>query len=170
MNTPPPLPSTEEAQKKRGIFSFRDLKYLYFWQSVWFLFMRTFSAGLTVTILGVIGTLIEGTFDAQILLAPFVWIFMMLFVFTPMIVISVLIEKFFSIMKLAVGSPAELVGNLTGLFLRIPATILAVTIGDPLIWILHKFKPNWVPIDNPPFMSLIFLWGIFDPNKVAVSR
>jgi hypothetical protein len=51
---------------------------------------------------------------------------------------------------------------ITGVF----AVIVAV--GDPLVWVLHRSRPSWVPADRPAFMSLRLV--IFVMRAVPVQQ
>ena len=31
-------------------------------------------------------------------------------------------------------------------------------IGDPMIWVLHKIRPQWVPVAEPGFFNPPFVW------------
>ncbi|KPQ00010.1 MAG: hypothetical protein HLUCCA12_17705 [Rhodobacteraceae bacterium HLUCCA12] len=31
-------------------------------------------------------------------------------------------------------------------------------IGDPMVWVLHKVRPQWVPVDEPSFINPPFVW------------
>ena len=31
-------------------------------------------------------------------------------------------------------------------------------IGDPMVWLLHKIRPDWVPVAEPSFINPTFVW------------
>lgn len=59
-----------------------------------------------------------------------------------------------------------------GFFILIPVfffTAFAVSIGDPLICILHKFFPKIVPVDDPPLFSTHFIYWVLDVPEVSIA-
>lgn len=53
-----------------------------------------------------------------------------------------------------------------GLFAAIAA--LMICVGDPLVFFLKKFRPEIVPIDKAPFLSLkTIIFILNDPNSLA---
>lgn len=135
----------------------RDFDSLYFWKSVWFFLMRSVSASVVLTLFFLVVlpmTSFKGQeLPSEVYWMPLTWPICTVFFFVPFILFMGLIGKFFR--------PAHL--------LRIGYTFITVTIGDPPIWLLARFKPEWVPMHNPPFMSTILLWGIYDAQEVTVS-
>ncbi len=115
--------------------------------------MRGISAGIVWTLLilmfpkGYAGT------KSMLLATPIIWPVAVVFMFAPASLFFSLVGKFFL--------PAHL--------MRIWFTFLGVSVGDPLIWLLSRFKPEWVPMHKPPFMSQVLLWGIYDANEVTVA-
>jgi len=35
-------------------------------------------------------------------------------------------------------------------------------VGDPMIWVLHKIRPQWVPVREPAFINPPFVWVLND--------
>jgi len=31
-------------------------------------------------------------------------------------------------------------------------------IGDPMVWVLHKIRPQWVPVAEPGFINPPLVW------------
>jgi hypothetical protein len=59
-----------------------------------------------------------------------------------------------------------------GFFILIPAfffTAFAVSIGDPLVCILHKIFPKLVPVNDPPLFSTHFVFWVLDAPEVSIA-
>ena len=59
-----------------------------------------------------------------------------------------------------------------GFFLLIPVvflTAMGVSLGDPLVCILHKFIPKLVPIDDPPLFSTRFVYWVLDVPEISIA-
>lgn len=53
---------------------------------------------------------------------------------------------------------------IVGLFFALFAIVL-MGVGDPLVFALHKWKPEWVPVDNPSLFSLSGFIIVTSPYK-----
>jgi hypothetical protein len=40
-----------------------------------------------------------------------------------------------------------------------------VTVGDPIVCIVHRFAPKLVPIQRPAFLSLTPVWWVLRPDE-----
>lgn len=59
-----------------------------------------------------------------------------------------------------------------GVFILIPVffiTVLAVSLGDPIVCLLHKVLPIIVPVDDPPLFSTQFVFWILDAPEVSIA-
>lgn len=45
---------------------------------------------------------------------------------------------------------------------------LCVVVGDPIVFLAHKFKPALVPLEKPPFVSFKIINFIVDEAEVSV--
>ena len=56
------------------------------------------------------------------------------------------------------------IGGMIGFFAMICA-LAWVSIGDPLVALLHKFVPKAVPVENPGFFNLSFIMWVLKPEN-----
>jgi len=49
-------------------------------------------------------------------------------------------------------------------------SLMAVSLGDPLVALLHKFDPRLVPVESPPLFSLSLIFWILDAPELAVAE
>ena len=47
---------------------------------------------------------------------------------------------------------------------------LGIAVGDPLVYILHKQKPDFVPTEKFNFFNFALVLFVLDPAKVAAMR
>lgn len=59
------------------------------------------------------------------------------------------------------ASMNNIVGLIGALFVLVAA--LAVMVGDPLIFFLHRSRPAWVPIDRYPFVGFCMILYVLCP-------
>lgn len=140
-----------------GAFSFReDIKKVQWGRTIWLNLLRAFCAGIVWGIVMLIASFgNRPSADAPPWYAiPFLAPLMYLF-FLPIFFISAKIFTAF------VGGLGEFVVGIFTIFLG-----LAVAVGDPLVFTLHKLKPALVPTERFNFLNPTLVLFVFDPNKV----
>lgn len=75
----------------------------------------------------------------------------------------VMLPLIYFVVLLPVGLLASLLSSIpfVGLFAAFIALLVAV--GDPLVWVLSKARPEWVPVDRPGFFSLRIVIFVLSP-------
>lgn len=48
-------------------------------------------------------------------------------------------------------------------------SLIAVAIGDPIVYVLKKNFPQIVPVDSPPLFSLNLIFWVLDAPEVAIA-
>lgn len=67
------------------------------------------------------------------------------------------------VVLLPVGLLASLLSSIPFVGLFVAFIALLVAVGDPLVYVLSKFKPEWVPIDRPDIFSLRIIVFVLSP-------
>jgi len=129
----------------------RDFRQIQWGPTLQYNLLRSACAGLVLGILMFIFPQSQGD-RLTALAAPFVWPFGYLFMFLPMGLV-------FSLLR---GVP--FVGLLAAFF-----AIVAVSIGDPIVCILHKFVPKLVPVDSPPLFSVYLIFWVLNAPEISVA-
>ena len=105
---------------------FEKFKEVNFKATIWVNFLRAFFAGIAFIIIG----LLMGNFNVSLLFAPlFLWVFPLIFI---------VIGEFLSFINM------QGIANIAGL--------VFVLLGDPFMFVLHKIKPEWVPVQDYSFL------------------
>lgn len=125
----------------------RDFRSIKWGATLWYNLVRSISAGLILGILMFMFPQQQGD-QATALAGPFVWPFAYLFFFLPFGMFMNVVGQFIP------------VANLVTLFVA----LIAVTIGDPIVCILHKFFPRLVPVAAPPLFSLALIQWVLDTD------
>lgn len=90
--------------------------------------------------------------DRSLALAtPLLWPLMYLVIFLPLGLVALVFARFLPF----VGLFSQLLG------------LIAVTIGDPLIVILHAIRPSLVPIHEPPFFFPRLIVFLLKPGRAT---
>lgn len=127
----------------------RDFRQILWKETIWYNLLRSFAAGCILGLLSLIFSPSET--NSSISLAPLLWPFCYLFFFLPVGIL-------FSILK-----NLPFVGLLAGFF-----SIIAVAIGDPLVFLIHKFAPKAVPVESPSFFSFYLIFWLLDPKESEI--
>jgi hypothetical protein len=86
------------------------------------------------------------------LAAPLIWPIGYLIMFLPMGIVFSLLRSL------------PFVGLIAMFF-----AIIAVSIGDPIVCILHKIFPKIVPVDSPPIFSLYLIFWVLNAPEFSVA-
>lgn len=130
----------------------RDFRQIKWGATLWYNLLRSMSAGLVLGILMFLFPQSEGD-RMTALAAPLVWPFAYFFMFLPMGIV-------FSVLR---GLP--FVGLIAMFF-----ALIAVSIGDPIICILHKFFPRLVPVASPPLFSFFLVFWVLDAPEFSIAE
>lgn len=130
----------------------RDFRSIRWGATLWYNLIRSMAAGLVLGVLisfsgqqGAVGTAF-GT--------PFIWPIIYLICLLPFGMIFGVVGQFVPI------------ANLFTLFVA----LLAVTIGDPIVCILHKFFPKLVPVAAPSLFSFSLIqWVVDTENEFSIA-
>lgn len=125
--------------------------------------LRALAVAVVLTIL-MIWKAINGDDDAYILL-PVVGFFAILFIAAPLSAIIGGVGRALD----HIGLPFSWVFGL----LALPFAFMSI-IGDPLVWLLHKIKPEWVGVErfrfiNPSFL-FVFKQEIANPGQAPADK
>jgi len=138
-------------------FSFsRDYKKVQWGRTLWLNLLRTFAAGLVITIIVLISGGNTGPNGPPLLAIPFL---------APIGYLMVL-PAYLILTKFVVALEGGVVFKLA-LFCTFAIPLLVLVAGDPLVFALHKLKPALVPTEKFNFMNFTFCLWVLDPQKVA---
>jgi hypothetical protein len=151
-------------------FSFtRDFRRIRWLATIWFNILRAICAGLVITVLYFLVFILFVRNSPEMKNDPTVLNTMMAFMplFWP-------IGAYFGLYPFALlmRGIAAVFPDGFGFFILIPVfffTAFAVSIGDPLVCIFHKFLPKIVPVDDPPLFSTNFVYWVLDAPEVSIA-
>ncbi len=109
--------------------------------------MRALLGGLLVTIVALVTGSTSNESMGTIVAIPLVWAALYLVVLLPI--------------ALAAGQLGSMGVPFVGLF-TIPALVFVVP-GDPLVFLLHKIKPNLVPVQEIGFLNFSYVINVYEP-------
>lgn len=126
-----------------------DVRLIRWKETLWYNALRSIAAGIVWTALMLIFDdgqmeMLHARATAQLLVMPFMLAMMLI----P-------ITLFFRLLAYI---------PLVGLFFGLLALVM-MGVGDPLIYALHKAKPEWVPVDYPSFFSPNGFIFVMSPYK-----
>ncbi len=126
-------------------FNFSEDRHLIQWpQTLWHNSLRCFCTGLIW-----MGVLLTGDQDPlAALMMPFMTVVFYALLGLPILLLLGVLAK--------VIRPVILIQMLYALFW--------VGIGDPLVFLLQKVVPRWVPVERPPFLSLHPIIWVLNPK------
>jgi hypothetical protein len=126
----------------------RDFRQIKWGATLWYNLLRSVSAGI---IIGVFLAYSEKD-PMTGLTAPLIWPLLYLTVFLPL------------------GIVLSFLGRIpfVGLFAAFIA-LIAVSIGDPVVCILHKFFPKIVPVAAPPVFSFFIIFWVLDAPELSIA-
>ena len=117
--------------------------------------LRAFSAGIVWGIVAlaaqISGSIKPGAGDIPWFLFPV----MSVFVYPVILLNFLILGKIVATLTQGIG---ELAFSIMAFFAG-----LAVTEGDPLVYILHKKKPEWVPVEKFHFLNLTLFLAVLRP-------
>ena len=123
--------------------------------------LRSMAAGVIFGVIGLIAFFASMS-DHRIgtqwprLLSPLIWPLMM-----PLVYLVFFLPL--GIVGGVLASMDDIVGLIGAWFVLVAA--LVVTIGDPLVFFLHRAKPKWVPIDRYPFFGFCMILYVLRPAR-----
>jgi len=139
----------------------RDLKFVKWGATILHNLLRAFCAGIVLAILGLVlgvGGASHGAGGGPsrgvALLVPLVWPFVYLIGFLPLGLVSGYLSR--------LGVPWIGLVSL--------AASLYVVLGDPLVWLLHKIKPQLVLVEDPGFFQFTIIVFVIDEEKRRVLQ
>jgi hypothetical protein len=119
----------------------RDFNRIMWGRTLWFNLLRAFCAGIIWTIIALVsGTQISSGIPSAMLplVAPIAYIFLLI--------------TYLVIVKIPILIPGKLLHTLTTLAYSFIFGF-AVAVGDPLVFILHRIKPAFVPVEKFDFIN-----------------
>jgi hypothetical protein len=139
---------------------YRDLNKIQWGKTIALNVMRAFSAGIICTIFILISGTSMGVGSLPAITIPFIAPIAYICILPFFTIVLVTIEK----MPILVGGGfiAKIVSILLPLFVSI-----LMSLGDPLIYLLHQIKPEFVPIKKFNFINLEWCLFVLDPKKVS---
>ena len=139
---------------------YRDLNKVQWGKTIALNMMRAFSAGIICTIFILISGTSMGAGSLPAITIPFIAPIAYICILPFFTIVLVTIEK----MPIIVGGGfiAKIVNILLPLFVSI-----LMSLGDPLIYLLHQIKPEFVPIKKFNFINLEWCLFVLDPKKVS---
>lgn len=134
-------------------FSFaRDFRKIQWGPTLWYNLLRASCAGLVIGVLMFLFPQ-NGANRFTSLAGPLLWPIGYLILFLPMgIVFSILREVPF-------------VGVLSAFF-----SFIAVTVGDPIVCLIHKISQKLVPVESPPLFSLFLVFWVLDAQEISLAE
>lgn len=130
----------------------RDFREIQWGATIWYNLLRAACAGLVVGVLMFIFPQSMG--DRTTALAiPFVWPIAYLIIFLPAGIVFSLLQAL------------PFIGLLAALF-----AFVAVGIGDPIASILHKLRPQIVPVESPPLFSLHLIFWVLAAPEISLAE
>lgn len=134
-------------------FSFtRDFRQIQWGATIWYNLLRAACAGLVLGIFLFFFPQSPGD-QMRALATPLIWPIGYLIMFLPMGIIFSLLRNL------------PFVGIIALFF-----AIIAVSIGDPIVCILHKIFPKIVPVDSPPLFSLYLVFWVLNAPEFSVAE
>lgn len=127
----------------------RDFRKIKWGATIWYNLLRSMSAGLVLGILMLIFPQQQGD-QAAAFAGPIVWPFAYLFFFLPFGMILSLTARFVPFV------------NIFTLFMA----LIAVTLGDPIVCVIHRLFPRFVPVAEPSLFSFDLTQWVLDTNTV----
>jgi len=120
-------------------------------KTLWYSLLRSICAGFVIGMLMFIFPESEGNRMCGLegsLFYPFAYFF----IFFPMGIVFFWLQEF-PFVRLLSGYIA----------------LCSISLGDPIIYIMHKFFPRLVPIKSPPFFSFLLIFWVFDEQESSTS-
>lgn len=119
--------------------------------------LRSVAAGVVVGMVVFVGSFFSahGKVQWQGLTFPFLWPLMYLVFLLPIGILCAFL--------------AGVLDNIVGTIAAFIALVMALyqTVGDPLVFILHRKKPAWVPLDRYPFFAFTLILWVLKPEADA---
>lgn len=134
----------------------RDMDKVLWGKTIWLNLMRAFSMGIAVTLIITLFGVKMGEGSPPLFAIPFIALIGYIFIIPALLL-------FFQINSIFLGS-----NNLLTVLIKMSYTFCfgaLMSLGDPLVFLLHKVMPSLVPQQEYKLMN--FAWCIFvlDPNK-----
>lgn len=140
-----------------SVFSFRkDFKKVQWGRTLWLNLLRAFAAGLVVAFIGLIFGGNTGPNGPPLLAIPFIAPLGYLMALPAYILLTKIVAA------LGGGFIFEL-----ALFCTVAMPIILLAVGDPLVFTLHRLKPELVPTEKFNFMNFTLCLWVLDPQKLA---
>ena len=148
-------------------FSFRrDFKKVQWGRTLWLNLLRAFAAGVVWAIVVLVASFYNSATSAGMpwYALPFILPIAYLF-FLPVYLIS---AKIFTAIIAAFVSDFQ---NLADLFISLVTIVfgLAIAVGDPLVFALHRTKPRLVPTERFNFVNVALVLYVLDPAKIGLD-
>lgn len=132
----------------------RDFRKIRWGATLWYNILRAIAAGLIIGILMFMFPKQQGD-QMTALSGPFIWPIAYLFFFLPFGMFLGVVGQFIPVV------------NLVGMFVA----LMAVTVGDPLVCIIHKFWPKAVPVAAPPLFSFSLInWVLDTDTEISIAN
>jgi len=123
------------------------MKNIVFKETLWVNILRSFCAGIVLAIL----SLFIPNETGMPFYAPFLFPFFMPFVLLGFVLVAQVLKIF------NLGG----IGNIMCIMFAIP--------GDPIMYLLHQTKPEWVPVKEYGFFNLVGLMYVYD-DEMPVTK
>jgi hypothetical protein len=127
-----------------------DFRLIRWMETLWYNALRSLAAALVWTVLLFMND--DGRMAAQYGgQASLMWLAMP-FMLSAVLIPATLIFRVLAYIPLA------------GIIFALLAIVM-LGVGDPFVFALHKVKPEWVPIERPPFFSIAGFYIVTSPYK-----
>ncbi|HQQ61267.1 MAG: hypothetical protein KBC66_00105 [Kiritimatiellae bacterium] len=129
----------------------RDFRQIRWGATLGYNLLRSLCAGIVI---GVIMLVFPQAPDERMtaVFAPLIWPIGYICMFLPLGLVCSLLR----------GLP--FVGIIAAFF-----SIIAVSLGDPLVCLIHKIFPKAVPVDAPPLFSLYLIFWVLDAPEISLA-
>ena len=139
---------------------YRDLNKVEWGKTIVLNMMRAFSAGIVSTIFILISGTKMGAGSLPPITIPFIAPIAYICILPFFTIVLTIIEK----VPIIVGG--GFIAKIVNIILPLSVSIL-MSLGDPLIYLLHQVKPEFVPIKKFNFINFEWCLFVLDPKKVG---